>query len=534
MIQTIKNQIVGATTIIGGLLLILMPTLHSQLEAQAQIRWGGEVFKPGSSASFKVIGNWDEGILMQSRTSDRLFSPGKTFIQRLDNLTVLPQFNRPIQLETSKGDKSLEYQVLEKIGSHPVLFATYFNKTRDKIELYGRPYNLEGEPEGKETKIAEFGATRKSMVEGLNFVHSADSSTMLAFFSERWDKFEREKIQFILFNEQLQSTLNRSIEFPYAGNKFSVHSAKVDASGRVYLLVRLETQEKKARNKEQASYRYSLVTFTGDSSEVEDYEIVLPEHRIVDIRFIPEENGQITFSGFYASNVARQTEGVFFMKIDRNAGGVVEKKLSIFDGSFKTSLGIGSRGRDNMELPDFKLDHFIQFGDSGYALVAEQFLIDEICYQDYRTGMMNCNYIYNFNSIAVINMSRQGQVIWSADIPKFQETANDGGRFSSYVFAQNKDQIYFVFNDNQANTAKNDARKVAVMNNVERAVPVLVTMKSNGNYTRDALSTEKRNKFPMLPRASCQISNESILLIGISANKYKTGILAIGSNGKED
>jgi hypothetical protein len=530
--RTISEQVIRLKTMmITCLIYLLSGNLNAQFR---EIAWGTEVFKPASASSFKVIGNWDEGIMMQSRTGDRLFSPGKTFIQRLDNMTMLPQFNRQVQLETSKGDKTLEYQVLERVGNKPVLFASYFNKNRDRIELFGRSYNLEGEPDGKEKKIAEFNASRKSQLEGLNFVHSADSTRMLAFFSERWDKYEREKIQFILFDSDLQTSLNRSIEFPYTGSKFSIHNAAIDHQGRIYLLVRVEAERKGNWKKTEPVYTYSLVTFNSDTGLVEDYEIQLADRKIVDIQFIPEKNGIISCAGFYAGLDAPQAEGVFLLKIDRNKSAITEKILSPFESSFTSRFNNGRKSRLNASLPDFKLDHFIQFGDSGYVLVAEQFMIDEICFQDFRTGMITCNYIYHYNNIVVIKLNLEGNVVWTADIPKFQETSNDGGKFSSYTFAASPRNISFIFNDHPSNTQIDDERKIAVMNNIQRAVPVVVSMNERGNYSRMAMGSEKRNKFFMVPAYGCQISQASVIVFAVSSNKYKTGIVRLGQELIED
>lgn len=513
--------------LIAGLALGLL-SFSSGLAQTEGVRWSAEMFKPASSSSFRAIGNWEEGIMMESHTGGRLFSPGKTYIQRLDDMTLLPQFNRQVQLETTKGDKSLEYQVLERLGSSPVLFASYFNKTRDRIELYGRRYNLEGEPEGKDKKIAEFNASKKSQLEGLSFVHSTDSTRMLAFFTQQWDRYQKEKIQFILFDSSLQIQLNRSIEFPYEGNQFSIHHAAVDPNGRIYLLVRIESQKENIFKRQDALYRYSLVTFDNDSGLVEDFEITLESRKIVDIRFLPETKGRVTCAGFYASEEGRQAEGVFFLEIGLDEPkGVRRKVLNPFAKEFSSRFSTDRRSRNNGSLPDFKLDHLVQVGDSAYALVAEQFLLDEICYQDFRTGMTTCNYIYNFNNIVVVKLNAEGHIEWTADIPKFQETANDGGRYSSYVFAQNKQRMYFVFNDNAANAQLEDERRIAVMNNVQRAVPVLVSLDKEGHYSRTSLGAERRNKFLMIPSNGSQISPRSALLVGVSSNKYKIGIVSL-------
>lgn len=498
----------------------------SPLAAQKSIQWGSDIFKPSSSTAFQVIGNWPDGIVMQARTRTKLFSPGKTFIQRYDNLTLLPQFNKEIKLETTKGSKTLEYAVLERVGDKPVLMATYFNSEKDKIELYGRLYGIEGEPSEKEKKIAEFPATRKSQLQALNFVQSSDSSSMLCFFSEKFDKYSNEKMEFNLFNPQLEIIWNRSIEFPYKGSNLQIHRTVVDPQGRVYMLVRVIFDKDELANKGGPRYRYSLVTFASDTTLVEDYEISLGDQYISDIDLILGKDNQIICSGFYSERGQGQAAGTFFLEIDRNSKAVLDKKLIPFDKGFAASFMETSRIRGIMELSDFKLDHFVRFKDGTFGLVAEQYLEDEICYQDFRTGMYSCNYYYYYNNIIVVKMDSIGDVIWTADIPKYQQSSNDGGFYSSYVFGFDGESMHFVFNDHPKNLTETDQSRAHIMNNVRRSVPVYARISNDGQFSRRMVSDEKKSRLFMVPQYSTQISDRSIWLVGITTNKYRTGVLS--------
>ena len=490
------------------------------------VNWGGEIFKPSSSTAFQVIGNWDEGVLMQTRTSSKLFSAGKTFIQRFDNMTMLPQFSKEVVLETTKGSKTLDYQVLERLGKNPVLFATYFNKDKDRIELYGRKYDLEGEPVTKEKKIAEFNAKRKSQLEQLNFVQSLDSNLMLAFYSERFDTYENEKIDFNLFNHDLDALWSRNVEFPYKGKNFNIHRSMVDRSGRVFLLVRIQNEKSEDRVGQQ--FHYSVVTFGQDTSLIEDYEITLDDKFISDIDFSLNDSNNVICSGFYSEQGASGASGTFYLKVDRNTRMVTGKTLTAFDADFARGFMESSRVRGRSELTDFKLDHFVTFADGTHALVAEQFLIDEICYQDFRTGMISCNYLYYFNNIIVVKMDGTGEVQWTADIPKYQESTNDGGFYSSYVFGKSGNSLYFVFNDNEKNLSEKDRSSVNPMTNLRKAVPVMAKISSEGRFSRRSLGADnKRSHFTFSPAYSTQLSSGSILLLGQTSNKYRVGIVGL-------
>ncbi|MEX1190058.1 MAG: hypothetical protein WED33_12430 [Bacteroidia bacterium] len=511
------------------LLVISIFTLSNTSNAQFEnkIQWGGEVFKPSSSTSFSVIGNWTEGVMMQSQTRTKLFSASKTYIQRYDDLTLLPQFNKEIALETNRGDKSLEYQVMERLGDNPVLFATYYNKERDKIELYGRIYSLGGDPVGKEMKIAQFPASRKTDIESLNFVASNDNSSMLTFFSERFDKYSNEKISFHYFDNNLNTKWSRDIEFPYKGKNFSIHRSQVDASGRVFLLVRIRYDKDDPAEKNAPPFRYGLVTFTGDSSTVEDYELTLGSKFITDIDMYLEEDGSVTCSGFYSVRGMGNAAGTFFMKVNRETQAIEDKQLNDFDPSFAASFLESSKIRGQLELSDFKLDHFVKFDDGSFGLIAEQFLIDEICYQDFRTGMFNCNYFYYFNNIIVIRTDSVGGVLWAADIPKYQESANDVGYYSSYVFGFDGEAMHFVFNDNPKNLIETDQRRAHRMDNIRKAIVVHARLGKDGSFSRENASTEKRSRFYFVPSFSKQISDKSLWIVGISSNKYRVGVLPI-------
>jgi hypothetical protein len=329
-----------------------------------------------------------------------------------------------------------------------------------------------------------------------------------------------------MFNDELETVFSRNIEFPYKGRNFSIHHVKIDPSGRVYLLVKVQYE------KDQAEYdirrfRYGLVTFAGEETPIEDYEVILEENFIADIDFDIESNGDIVCAGFYSKRGLNRASGSFFLKIDRNLNAVSEKRLTPFDPQFSARFTESSRLRNRSEITDFKLDHMVRFDDGSRALIAEQFLIQEICYQDFRTGMFTCNYVYFYNNIIVVKMESDGLVAWTADIPKYQESSNDMGVYSSYVFSKSGSNLYFVYNDHEKNLKSKGERDVYVMNNVRRSVPILATIDIDGRFKKEPLQSEGKSRLFLIPIFSTQLSEQSMLLLGMTTNKYRVGIIPL-------
>jgi hypothetical protein len=510
-------------------LLIVFVILGNDLIAQPGFQplyWGGEIFKPASGTTFHTIGNWNEGILLQSKTSPKIFSSGKTFIQRVDNMTLLPQYTKELKLESSKGNKPLEYQVMTRMGENPVLFATYFNKDKNKIELYGRKYDLEGEPIEKDKKIAEFSATRKQQIEAMNFISSEDSLSMLTYFSEKFEQYENEKIDFHLFDKNLIERWNRNIEFPYKGKNFSIFRVKVDNNGRVFLLVKVYKENEK--QKRLANFRFGLVTFSQDTSLVEDYGIELENNVINDIDFNIDSLGNVICGGLYSKVELNNSSGSFFIKIDRSQKKITDQVLTPFEAEFAAQFNDDSRGRNRSELSDFKMDHFIHFKDGSYAMVAEQYIFDQVCYTDFRTGMVSCTNYYYYNNIVVVKMLPNGEVEWAANIPKFQETVNDFGIYSSYAFGVSGNSMYFVFNENESNLTISNQKDMQAMTKIRSASIVVCKLSSNGSFSRKATSSDKKkSSFYFIPENASQISENSLLLMSFSNNKFRLGVLPL-------
>jgi len=487
------------------------------------IQWGGTMARPTSNSEYYYIGNWPDGIMSYFYAPSTVFAGAKAFIERYDNYSMLPQFTKPVLLNTAKATKALEIEAFEQIGEHPIMFASHYNKEKNKIEVYARRYTTEGEPVGLDYKLADFDAKRRSNVNQLRIVPNSNRELVLIHYSKLFEKYQNEKAEFRIFDKDLNLLYDRFIEFPYKERNFSVYRATVDAYGRVYLLVKILLEKDEITARGLPRYRYSLVTFGNDNRKVEEYNLQMDNYFTSDISF-SENNGRIICAGFYSEISSDRAAGSFYIEIDLQRQEIVEKKIDKFEKSFVVDFIPNRRARRMTEIPDFKVDHVLQFSDGSSAIVGEQFYIEEICFRDFRTGMINCQYNYNYNNIIVIKYDDRGSVMWTANIPKYQQSSNDGGKFLSYTFGLNENELIFLFNDHPKNINPTDNR-VGIMTNVRKSIPVMVKLSKEGNYSRTPLSYERVQKMFIVPMMSHQISPSSAMIMAVRNTRYKIGFV---------
>ena len=66
------------------------------------------------------------------------------------------------------------------------------------------------------------------------------------------------------------------------------------------------------------------------------------------------------------------------------------------------------------------------------------------------------------------------------------------------------------------------------MTKIRSAVQVVCKLNSNGSFSRKALSGDKKkSNFYFVPENSSQISENSLLLMGFTNNKFRLGVLPL-------
>ncbi|MEM8909412.1 MAG: hypothetical protein AAGD05_16315, partial [Bacteroidota bacterium] len=330
------------------------------------------------------------------------------------------------------------------------------------------------------------------------------------------------------------------IELPYTDKAFSIEEYQVDNQGNVYLLA-LIFQDGKQRKKGRPNYHYSILAYNNNGEGFEEYPISLEDQFITDLTFRIANNGQIVCSGFYSDKGTTSIRGTYFFRLDPKTSAVLNKNAKDFDFKFLTANVSGKRlskymdaersGKKNKqaELEQYALDHLILRNDGGALLVAEQYFVEEYVdrandffidpYFNNRNFADSYNYFYNYNDIIVVNIRPNGEIQWTARIPKQQSTPNDNGYFSSYAMSIVRDKIYFIYNDNERNFDSSTNQLYEFRQN--ESVIALSQLSTNGSIKTYPIFNVKGANVLTRPKVCRQTGRKEMVIYGENGKKFK-------------
>ena len=238
------------------------------------------------------------------------------------------------------------------------------------------------------------------------------------------------------------------------------------------------------------------------------------------------DNQDIFCAGFYSEIGTFSIKGSYFLAINGKTGEVAKENHKEFGIDFITQNMTEKEERKtkkkddkgkNVELYEYDLDEIILRKDGGAYLIGEQFFIEVIItsYTD-ANGHMHTRrtYIYNYNDIIVINISRDGEIAWTEKIAKKQISKNDGGYYASYSRALIGNKLYFVFNDNVKNLLYKGSGKLYNFKARKESNVVVVGLSNTGKQTKEALFTTRDVETLIRPKVSKQISEHELILFG--------------------
>jgi hypothetical protein len=234
-------------------------------------------------------------------------------------------------------------------------------------------------------------------------------------------------------------------------------------------------------------------------------------------------NKDIVCAGFYSENGKLSIRGTFFLSIDAETKEIKTKSFKEFDIDFITqnmterqaekAKKREEKGQD-VEMYEYDLDKLIVRSDGGAMLIGEQYFVKTVTYTQYiggRTTTRTVTYYY-YNDIITVNINPVGDIDWAIKIPKRQMSVDDGGFYSSYAMAINKDKIYFIYNDNPDNLGYSGVGKVS--NAAGRNQVVMVaSVNSKGEVTRQPLGGGAPDVI-IRPKVCEQTSYSEMVLFG--------------------
>jgi hypothetical protein len=500
-------------------------SVASHAQGTFRVNWGKEFTAPRNSTVADIIGHDASGFYVLKRQfSGGFFASTKLSLDKFDN-SLNPIKN--IELELTEGGKKSYLEDILHLRGQMHLF-TSFPDQRTKINaLFWQTVNKQTllPDQTNKKKIAEInyeGNSRRNSG-SFNFRLSQDSSKVLVFYSLPYDFGDPEKFGFAVYDDQMNRLWQKDVVLPYRDELFDVESVKVDNYGNVYLLGLLYKDVRKAKRKGAANYQYKVLSYTQEGKNENEYAVSLPDKFLTDMQIGIRSNQDIVCAGFYSDFGKLSIRGTFFLSIDAKTKAVKTESFKEFDINFITQNMTERQAEkakrreekgQEQEMYEYDLDKLIVRSDGGALLIGEQFFINTVTYTSYtgnRAITRTVTYYY-YNDIIVVNINPDGNIAWSVKVPKRQSSVNDGGFYSSYAMAINKDKIYFVFNDNPNNLDYSGVGRVQEAG-LRNQVVTVASVNARGEMKRQLLGAGA-GEVIIRPKVCEQISYSEMLLFG--------------------
>ncbi len=519
---------------------LILSLFYFPLRGQQQVpelEWGKQV-RNTTNAQITTIVTQDASGFYAVKTKrgnqPTVDGPQKVWIEHYNNKMNLTKSK---EIDLKWKNKKRQYENILKIGGELYLFTSFNNQAKKKNFLFAQKMSkIRLQPEKKLTYIAEIDTKNKYREGSFHFHICRDSSKLLIYNQLPDQKNKPERFTIRVFDKQLNPLWDKNITLPYDDDLFTVEDYRIDNNGNVYFLGILYGGL--AQKRGMPNYQYIVLAYTKDGGEVNKYNVKLKDKFITDMTFRIADDGHLVCSGFYSEKGTYSIKGTYFFRVDPFTKEIYNENLKELDFEFRAEY-VSDRKKERMakaekrgdhrksaELYQFALDDLVLRNDGGALLVAEQFYIEEWQDYDYFYNSTRITYIYHYNDIIIVNINPDGEIEWASRIPKWQETRNDGGWYSSYAMSIVRDKIYFVYNDNAKNFDPNrrDNRRRYNFNGRHSAITISEVGQDGSVQTTPLFQNNDANVLTR-PKICKQIGRKKMAVYGENGRTYRFGLL---------
>ena len=518
--------------------LIFSSILSFAQENNVQVKWGKKQRLGKNTSLGNPVAFEDGNLYMLKRKPRKLFSKtAKYEIARYNDNMALEKI-LPLELKEGKKWKTLDQVVYMK--EEMVLFSSFKNQKLKKNFLFFQTIDKKTlKPNNDLKKIAEIDYSDNSRYNAGNygFEMSRDSTKFMVYYNLPYNKKEKEKFGFHVYDQQMNTLWNKNITLPYTDKLFHVGDYELDNEGNVHIIGRIFKDRVKLERFGKPNYKFEILSYYDQGNSLEKYQIQTEDKFLTDMQIAISDEQNIICSGFYSDEGTYSVKGSFFFKIDRESKAIISKNYSEFSIDFITQhMKPGKQKRikkrakkgKNRELYEYDLRDIIIKDDGGIVMIAEQFYIRVVTNTRTNSNGITAtttSYHYYYNDIIVVNISADGTFKWTEKIAKKQHTVNDDGHYSSYDVAVVGDKLHFIFNDHKKNMEyKGDGKRLRYYKGKKsKSLAVMVTLDANGKQSKKALFSVKDKKMYLRPKFCKQLLANQVLVYGQKGRNHYLG-----------
>jgi hypothetical protein len=528
------------------------------------IKWSNDLEEPSNTEIKKIVATEGGGFYALRERQGGTFSNGtaKPIIEYYNARMKLVR-SRELDLDVKGKGRFVKDVVM--LDRRLWVLSYFYNEKHEKTYLFAQEISKSTLNLSKDlVKIAEQDQKNNAKEDVFTVATSRDSSKIVVFNRQPNAK-NQQAFSLAVFDSEFNELWSKDAKLPYSRKSFGVEDYQVDNKGNVYLLGIIYTEgSARLERRGKATYQYDIVAYRREDSTMDshEYKVDMKDRFVSDLSFKIGDDGDLICAGFYSEKGAKSVKGACFFKINPKTHDQTSISSRPFDFEFMT-VNLSERNKERAkaalengdksaepELYDYSIDKLITRSDGGVIMIAEQYFIDErlrynnnfgygggwgssfynpYAYSSYydpynRNNTQQPDYYFNYNDIIVVNIQPDGEIAWSARIPKRQTSVNDLGQYSSYGMSVVADKLYFIYNDDPKNLDPR-SKKLATETPDKYSVLTIAEVDRNGVVKRSPLFQNKENGVVVRPKLSKQVGRRELAIYGESGRRYKFGVL---------
>ena len=532
----------------------------------ANVKWSPDLQEPSNADIKKIIATEAGGFYALRERQGGVLSNTTATKPILEFYNANMKLVRSKELDLDIKGKARFVKDVVMLDRRLWVLSYFYNEKHEKTYLFAQEISKSTFNLGKDLiKIAEQDQKNQDKSDVFTVATSRDSSKIV-IFNRQPNENKQQEFSLTVFDSDFKELWSKEAKLPYSRKNFSIEDYQLDNQGNVYLLGIIYTEgSNRLERRGKATYQYDVVAYRQDDTRTEAYEykIDMKDRFISDLSFKIADDGDLVCAGFYSDKGAKSVKGSCFFKINPKTHDKTSISSRPFDFQFMTT-NLSERNKERAkiamekgdkeaepELYDYSIDKLITRSDGGVIMIAEQYFIDERLRNNNNFGYGNWgspfynpyayssiydpygnrngynrqpDYYFNYNDIIIVNIQPDGEIAWSARIPKRQTSVNDFGMYSSYGMSIVADKLYFVYNDDPKNLDPK-AKKIATETPDKYSVVTIAEVNRDGQVRRSPLFQNKDNGVVVRPKISKQVGRRDLAIYGESGRRYKFGVL---------
>ena len=522
------------------LLLFLAVSFQPAIGQEVKVSWGkAEKLKKKHYGKEILLDDGKELVMMERKSNDIDFV---FFTIRRDPTLFLQVFNadsltliKSIQLRfPQKKGANYTYSIVKmiKVGGKRLLFLKAKDEKGERVKLLVQEIDQSGRQVGRILELDEtmidggFGFFSQKKEGDFDIILNPSETKYAVLRVDPGEEDKVKKVHLKILNDTSGLEWSGTIDLPYKEAFFELKNYAFNDANEVFLLGKAyETEERQSlggRTKTRViraqegspNYKYSFLVFRTKTLQAQEFDLTLPGKFVTDINFsFDTDPVKVRLAGFYSKKWGEGIGGTFSTSINHQTGQVEYSHLKDFSPAFLKLFESDrsyERSREGKgfyaELNDFRMDDFVMKADGSAYLVAENYYVvvnTSTIRDQYGYDRTTTSYTYHYDDLIVLYMNPEGQVEWSAKIPKKQVTYNDDGPYSSYLLNVEDDRIWIIFNDHEDNSERYKAGKdPRNMGNPKNTVATCVNINNQGQLVRKDLFNARTERIVFRPKSS--------------------------------